>query len=109
MTTVTLVHPPRGEFRFLNRQALDGITYAFQFSWNKRAGFWQLVLGNASNEATVRNLQMVIATDILKPYQSNADVPQGVLDVVDTTGSRVDATRDEFGTRVVLRYTEVEA
>lgn len=105
MTTVTLIHPPRGEFRFNNRQILDGVIYTFQFVWNVRAGFWHLALGNSSNQATVRNLQMVIATNILAPYQSNTDVPQGVLDIVDTSGSRVEATRDEFGVRVVLRYT----
>jgi len=108
MTTVTLIHPPRGEFRFNNRQILDNIIYTFQFTWNKRAGFWHLALGNSSNAATVRNLQMVIATNILAPYQSNVDVPQGVLNVVDTSNTKIEAGRDEFGTRVVLRYTGVE-
>lgn len=108
MTTVTLIHPPRGEFRFRNRQILDGITYTFQFNWNKRAGFWHLVLGNSSNVSTVRNLQMVIASDILAPFQYNTDVPQGVLSLVDTSNTKVEAARDEFGGRVVLRYTEVE-
>jgi hypothetical protein len=108
MTTLTLIHPPRGEFGFRNRQTLDGTTYIFQFSWNLRAGFWHLALGNSSNISTVRNLQMVIASDILKPFQYNTDVPQGVLSVVDTSDTKLEAERDEFGVRVVLRYTEVE-
>lgn len=110
MTTVTLVHPPRGEFRYRNRQALDNVTYTFQFNWNLRAGFWHLAIGNASNVSTVRNLQMVIANDILAPYRYNTDtdLPKGVLSVVDTSDTKVEAARDEFGVRVVLRYTEVE-
>lgn len=108
MTTVTLIHPPRGEYRFRNRQILDGVTYTFLFAWNLRASLWHLALGNSSNISTVRNLQMVIAGDILKPYRYNVDIPQGVLSVVDTSDTRVEASRDEFGGRVVLRYTEVE-
>ena len=110
MTTLTLIHPPRGEFGFRNRQTLDGITYVLQFNWNLRAGFWHLAIGNASNISTVRNLQMVIAPDILAPYRYNTatDLPQGVLSVVDTSDTKVEASRDEFGVRVVLRYEEVE-
>lgn len=108
MAILTLVSPPRGQFRFRNRQILDNTIYVFQFNWNVRHQAWDLALGNSSNISTVRNLRMVLATDILKPYQSNTDVPQGVLSVVDTSNSDLEAERDEFGKRVVLRYMEVE-
>ena len=51
---------------------------------------------------------MVLSNDnILAPYQANPDVPQGTLTVMDTSMSNTEATRDEFGTRVVARYLEV--
>ena len=95
-------------FRFRNRQVLDNIIVTFQFNWNERDQLWHVALGNSFNVSTVRNLRGAIAKDILAPHQSNPDVPQGVLSIVDTTGSDVEAERDEFGGRVVMRYTEVE-
>ncbi len=109
MATVTLVHPPRGEFRFRYRTVLDGITVSLQFRWDERDQSWYFDMGNASLVAIVRGIRCVIATDILAPYQYNPDVPPGVLDVVDTSNTNLEAERDEFGTRVVLRYTEAIA
>jgi len=108
MATLTLITPPRGEFRFRYRMSLDGTVYAFQWRWNERDQSWYLDLGDASLVSTVRDIRMVIGTDVLAPFQALTTVPPGVLDIVDTSNSNLEATRDDFGTRVLPRYTEID-
>lgn len=103
--------PPDGLFGFTFRIALDGTFYRMQYKWNIRDNSWYLDIGNDAGVATVRNLRMVIGTDILEPNRAQGSelVPQGTLSVVDTTNSGVEAEREELGGRVLVTYDEVDS
>lgn len=109
MATLVLPMPTPFEFGRFYRILLDGDFFSFTFIWNARHDSWQLTIGSGDNVDVVRNLRMVVLEDILRPYRA-LGVPQGTLSVVDTSGQQRDpGERVEFGDRVQLQYTEVDA
>ncbi len=97
------------EFSRAYRFVFDTISFQLLFVWNTRHDSYQMTLADGGNEPLVRNLRMVVGTDILRPYKA-LNVPQGSLNVVDTSGRLLDPVeRVDFGDRVQLQYVEVDA
>jgi len=105
MATHIIPTPPVGRFRWMLRREFEGRFYRLLFRWNRRAGFWFVDFGTDRNTALVRSAKMNLRSDILAPYKYR-DVPQGILSVVDSSGDNVEPTLADFGTRVVLEYTD---
>ena len=109
MATLTLPTPLRTEFGRNYRFVFDGVSFRLSFVWNDRNQSFALTLIDGGGNAIVRNLRMVVLDDILAPYKALA-VPQGQLNVVDTSGVGLDPVeRTDFGDRVQLQYVEVDA
>lgn len=108
MAEIIIPTPPQGRFRWRLRFQLEAIWFRFQFTWNIRAGAWFLEMGSDQNVSQVRGIKMNLGTDKLQQYRY-AEVPQGSLDVVDSSLTSTEPTLDSFGDTVLLRYTEVEA
>ncbi len=107
MATIVIPAPLFSEFGRTYPITLDGDFFRFRYIWNARHKSWQLDIASLANVDVVRNLRMVVASDILRPYRALA-VPQGTLNVVDTSGVGLDpAERNDFGDRVQLQYVEV--
>jgi hypothetical protein len=111
MSTLKIPTPPDGVFSYIYRINLDGDFYRFQWRWNLRDLSWYLDVGDERGNATVRNLRLVIGDDLFEPHKGlgAGQCPQGSLRVVDTSGTYVEADRDELGTRVLIFYDEPEA
>ena len=109
MAALVLPTPTPFEFGRVYRFVFDGVSYQMVFVWNERNQSYELTLASGGNDPLVRNLRMVVLDDILRPYKALA-VPQGSLNVVDTSGLGLDAVaRADFGDRVQLQYVEVDA
>lgn len=106
MATLRLTTPPLGVFRFAYTVTLDGSVFSFFFRWNRRDSSFYLDIGDDNGVAVVRDVRMVLATDVLAPYKS-VSVPQGSLNIVDTSNADLEATLEDFGDRVQLQYVEV--
>jgi len=106
MATYTLP-TPSGEmpFSWWTRYVLDGSNYWFEFRYNDRDGFWYLAVSGEGRVVQVQGIKLTLGTDKLRQYK-HADVPPGSFDVVDTNGTSIEPRIADFGTRVVLRYTD---
>ena len=106
MATFDLVMPPVPVPNGWNsRFVLEDRTYWFEFRINDRDGFWYLRVGGGERVTELTAIKLVLGGDILRPYKYR-DVPPGSLDVVDVTGAFIEPSYEDFGSRVILRYTE---
>lgn len=97
--------PPAGVYRWELRREFEGVFYKLMFRWNLRAGAWFIDFADANGTAQVRGVKMNLGVDKLSAHKYLA-VPQGELDVIDSTGTSTEPTLDSFGSEVVLQYTD---
>ena len=108
MATFDVPTPPEGVAKWQVRVELDGTFYRLLYKWNVRDLSWYMDIADDTGTALVRSRRIVLASDILRPFRYKA-VPQGTLSIVDTTGEHKEATLEDLGDRVLVRYTEVES
>ena len=109
MATFDLAMPKSpAPYQWVSRYLLEGRVYWFEFTYNDRDGFYYLRVGGQDRKTQVVGIKMTLNTDKLGPYK-HKDVPPGSLDVVDVTGEFVEMRLADFGSRVILRYTEFES
>lgn len=94
-------------FDFEIRVPLDDVTYLMRFRWNTRANAWYLDLSDVDGNLIVGGRKIVVDEFLLDQYLSRA-VPQGVITAFDTTRRQIDPGSEDFGTRVLLYYLDVE-
>lgn len=87
---------------------LDGATWIFRFRWNHRMEQWRMDVFDAEGNALVRSVGVVINTPLLNRFAYMGNLPPGVLMALDNSGQTLDATYDDFGTRVELFYLTAE-
>jgi len=107
MAKVTIETPPAGVWRWLLRRQLDGRNYRFLYRYNVRAGAWYLDIAGDDGVAAVRGMKMNLGTDKLAPFKYK-NIPQGSLDVVDSSGEGIEPDLQAFGERVLVEYTPPE-
>jgi hypothetical protein len=80
---------------------LDQVQYTLSFVWNSRAEFWSMSLSLVDGTILVSGIRLVCFFPLLKGYQYNPNVPQGLMVVIDqnkATGTqepgRYDFVRD---------------
>lgn len=82
---------------------LDGQSYGLEMAYNNRADRWALTLSNASQEAIVSNLPVLIDRPLFAPYK-HLDVPPGAMVCIDTTGNQAQPTMGSFLRTHVMYY-----
>jgi len=82
---------------------LDGASYGFEVLWNEIAGGWILSLYTADDVPILTGLRIVLDLPLTVRY-ADTRLPPGVLIAQDTSGGRVEAARNDLGTRVQLLY-----
>lgn len=82
---------------------LDNVVYDLRFVLNKRDGFWRMDIGR-DDVSLVRNIKIVLSSDLLKAHRSISELPPGTLSVVDKLGQHTEPNEDNFGDSVVLLY-----
>jgi len=85
------------------RTTLAGVEYLFVFSWNGRASAWHFDLYDSDGDPIRLGVRAVLGT---MPGRRSADIrfPRGALIVTDTSQEQLDATLEDFGTRVLMHF-----
>ena len=82
-------------------------TYIFEFKWNTWDSSWYLNLYEADSTVIFHGKRLVLGMYIGRRSRHPL-LRKGVLVVVDTTRTGTEATLDDIGTRVKLRYFTVQ-
>lgn len=81
-------------------------SYKFDIEWNTRSEFWTIYLYDAQNNLIA---QAVPQTNYpLFINNSNENLPDGLLWIIDQTGKNQDITRTNFGTDIILVYETLD-
>lgn len=91
------------KFYITFEKELDGQVYFFTIQFDGRSDSYILSIGTDSKTQGIR---IFAGLDILKPFHYR-DVPPGELKTLDRDGLNRDPSRDTFGDRIILVYTEV--
>lgn len=84
---------------------LDALVYDLTFRWNLRGNHWSMDIGR-DGVVLIYGIKLVVIDDLLSQYQRIANLPDGTLFIDDLDGLDKDPDGDNFGDRVVLKYTE---
>lgn len=82
--------------------------YVFDVRWNERDEAWYFDLSENDGRAIASGLKIVVGTHIGRTSRHEL-FSRGVFVAVDTEGNHRDATYDDLGTRVEVRYYPIEA
>lgn len=85
---------------------IETVSYLFDFRWNTRDRAWYMDVRKVNEEAIVLGAKVVLGT-YLGRRSNHRLFKRGVFVVVDTDGSGLDATYDDFGTRIVISYIPI--
>jgi hypothetical protein len=88
---------------------LSKVRYQLYFSWNTRMQSWSMSVMDSDGALLLGGIRLVSGIDLLKNYKASApQLPAGILRILDRHDdpSTAELTRDNFGTRFVLTYTE---
>jgi hypothetical protein len=111
MATITLpIEKARGDaarLHFKFRYELDGEYYRFAWHYNGHFDSWFLDLYDDGDVLLVGGQRIKLTSDAWAQFR-HLDIPQGTLRVVDAQDQHQEATRENFGTRVLVKYDEVE-
>lgn len=84
---------------------LDGLVYDLFFRWNARDNHWGMDIGR-DGTVLISSIKLVVTSDLLVQYRRIGDLPEGTLFVDDLDGLDNDPDDENFGDRVVLKYSE---
>jgi hypothetical protein len=91
---------------------LSGVRYQLYISWNTRMESWYLSVLDTNGNLILAGIRLVPGIDLIGKYRASApELPPGVLLVMDKESDpkTAELTRDNFGTRFVLSYTDFGA
>lgn len=87
---------------------LDGKTYELGFAWNERAAGWFMSIRiPGEDELAVAGVRVVVGFP-LAFRSGRSDLPPGLFNAIDTSGSGLEPGEFELGGRVVLLYLDEE-
>lgn len=96
--------PSLGFYRF--DTTLFGVVYVFDVSWNAVDGAWYMDILTDAQVVVASGIKLALGAAIGARLRDPA-APPGFFFVVDTSGKGVDATFDDMGTRVRVRFFHV--
>lgn len=85
---------------------IGGSEYLFDPRWNSRDAAWYMDVREISLTPIVLGMKIVLGT-YLGRRSNHKLFREGVLVAVDLDRSGLDATYDDFGTRIILQYIPV--
>lgn len=86
---------------------LQDASYLIDVRWNSREQAFYMDWYTESEAPVVLGIKVVLGT-FLGRRSDQAPFKDGVLVAVDTSGAEREATLDDLGTRVIVRYIPVE-
>lgn len=102
----TLTIPVRlGVEAFNQTVELDGKYYRLSFYYNLRDQHWYLTIARETVDL-VSGIKLVNTNDLLYQFRHIEDIPQGVLFITDTKGLYRDPDAVDFGSTILLKYTD---
>jgi hypothetical protein len=90
---------------------LSGVRYKVYFSWNTRMESWFMTIMDSDENVLIGGIRLIPNIDLLAKYKRTVSaLPQGMLFIMDKEHDPITAEldRDNFGTRFLLAYTELE-
>lgn len=88
---------------YVQRTALDGVSYVLDLRWNARAAAWYISIGRDDGTPILTSLR----ASVLVPLDGNSidpALPPGLLIALDQTRKDLEAGRYDLGDRVRLTY-----
>jgi hypothetical protein len=95
--------------RWTQQVDMSGVRYKLYFSWNTRGETWSISIYDSSGNFLLGGIRLVPYIDLLEKYRARVPaLPSGLLRVLDKENDKQTAelTRDSFGERFVLSYTD---
>lgn len=83
--------------------SIEGVTYVFVVRWNRRDQAWYFDIFDAQNTLISRAIKIVLG-GYLGRASNHPLFRGGVFVAADTSGAGQEATFDDLGSRVELRY-----
>ncbi len=105
MAVIIPLHP--NEPHYSLEVELDEIAYGLELRWNERDEAWFLTVSDSSQNVLVAGRKIVVELPLLNRFK-DPRLPAGVLVATDTAGTMLDATLEDFGTRVLLVYLSLD-
>jgi len=103
--TYNVPTPPIGVTKWHVRVSLpEGGFIRILYAWNERDGSWYASFANDASVLQIASRRLVLGSDLLRAFR-HREIPQGRLDLIDTTGANEQPLRDDLGDRVKLQYT----
>lgn len=84
---------------------LEGVTYTLSFRYNTRDIIWTMDIADEGGTIILSGIPLVLGTILLERFP-NSNIPPGDLFVLNLEDENAEATRDNFGTDVLLMYEE---
>lgn len=96
--------PSIGAYRFTT--VIETKQYVFDVRWNTRDAAWYFDVLDADESPIVKSIKVVLGA-YLGRLSHHPLFTNGVMVAVDLSGQELDATFDDFGTRVAIQYIPV--
>lgn len=91
-------------YRFRTR--IEGIDYIFRFRYGSREDSWFMDIRNSEDILLLAGIRVVVGIDLTQSFKHLA-IPQGPIFAENLEDIFQEPTRDNFGTEVLLLYSEV--
>jgi len=91
---------------FSQQVELDGVLYGMLFQYNARDSRWFLDLSDESDALVVGSIPLVFNWPLLRKYQANPAVPQGMMMLITTDDPDQPAGNSDLGQRATIIYVE---
>ena len=93
---MAFIIPVDGSADNIQRIQIGTETYDFRFRWNSTECAWYCYLGLNGDDPKVK-FKLVVGMDLLEQYVAYAEVPPGILYVIDIEEETGRVTRNGFG------------
>ena len=90
------------------RTTLGDTTYELDVRWNSRDSAWYMDIYTADRTPIVTGVKLVLGTTIGRHLQYLQFFQDNILQVLDTTNSRVDASFDDLGGRIQVIHMTMD-
>jgi hypothetical protein len=104
MASVLIPTRTDGTQRYAIRCQLGARYYTLEIRWNARDSSWGFVLSNAAGDELVS--KKIVVGQMLTIHEVDERLPIGELLAIDTSGQDLDPGLTDFGTRVLLTFTD---
>ncbi len=91
------------DFDYTMGVTLDGVHYVMHVYWNDRDAAWYFDMLASNQRPIISGVKIVLGAYLGRVVQETP-FTTGVISAVDTSGTNVDAGRDDLGTRILLFY-----